>query len=239
MSEAPTADRVRRLLREKATAEKAAFLPRYFKAGPGDYGFGDRFYGVVVPDCRRIAKAARSLPETELEALLASPMHEERAVALLVMAERFERGEERERSRVYRLYRRNLDRVNNWDLVDGSAPAIVGGYFEGRDRSQLYAWARSKKLWERRIAMLATYRFIKKGDFKDALAIARILRDDGEDLIQKAVGWMLREIGNRDREAEERFLRAHHRKMPRIMLRYAIEKFPEPLRKSYLNGRPK
>lgn len=239
MDEARTAARVRRLLRESASVDKAAFLPRYFKTAPGEYGFGDRFYGVVVPDCRRIARAARSLSETELEALLKSPMHEERAVALMVLADRFERGEEGEKSRVYRLYRRNVDRVNNWDLVDGSAPIIVGGFFEERDRSQLYTWARSKKLWERRIAMLATYRFIKSRDFKDALAIARILRDDDEELIHKAVGWMLREIGNRDRGAEERFLRAHHRQMPRTMLRYAIEKFPEPLRKSYLNGRPK
>jgi 3-methyladenine DNA glycosylase AlkD len=239
MDDARTARHVRRLLRESSSAEKAAFLPRFFKTGPGEYGFGDRFYGVVVPDCRRIAKAACRLSETELQKLLASPMHEERTVALLVMAERFERGDEGERSTIYRLYRRNLHRVNNWDLVDGSAPIIVGGYFEARDRSQLYRWARSTKLWERRVAMLATYRYIRQGDFADALAIARILRDDREDLIQKAVGWMLREIGKRDREAEERFLRAHHRKMPRTMLRYAIEKFPEPLRKSYLNGRPR
>ena len=239
MIEVRTAASVRRLLRECASPEKAAFLPRFFKTGPGEYGFGDRFYGVVVPDCRRIAKAARNLSESDLEELLRSPMHEERTVALMVMADRFERGDEGEKSRVYRLYRRNLARVNNWDLVDGSAPAIAGGYFEGRDRSQLRRWARSKKLWERRIAMLATYRYIKRGDFGDALAIARVLRDDPEDLIHKAVGWMLREIGNRDREAEERFLRAHHRKMPRTMLRYAIEKFPEPRRKAYLNGRPK
>ena len=227
------------MLRASADPQKAAFLPRFFKTGAGEYGEGDRFYGVVVPDCRRIARAARSLPERDLEALLSSPMHEERTVALLVMVDRFERGDESERSRVYRLYRRNLGRVNNWDLVDGSAPAIVGGYFEGRDRSQLYRWAKSKKVWERRIAMLATYRYIKKGDFEDALAVARILRHDDEDLIHKAVGWMLREIGNRDREAEKRFLRAHHRKMPRTMLRYAIEKFEAPLREAYLNGRPK
>jgi 3-methyladenine DNA glycosylase AlkD len=238
MDDARTAREVRRLLRESSSATKAAFLPRFFKTAPGEYGFGDRFYGVVVPDCRRIAKAARRLSETELEKLLSSAMHEERTVALLVMADRFERGDQAEQSRMYRLYRRNIHRVNNWDLVDGSAPAIVGGYFEARNRSQLYRWARSKKLWERRIAMLATYRYIRQGDFADALAIARILRDDREDLIQKAVGWMLREIGNRDREAEERFLRAHHRKMPRTMLRYAIEKFPEPQRRSYLNGRP-
>jgi 3-methyladenine DNA glycosylase AlkD len=239
MSQALTASDVRGLLRKSASREKAELLPRFFKTGRGEYGEGDRFHGVVVPDCRRIAKSARSLSEGDLEDLLRSPMHEERTIALLLMVERFERGNEKERSRVYRLYRRNLGHVNNWDLVDGSAPAIVGGYFERRDRAPLYRWARSKKLWERRIAMLATYRYIKKGDFKDALAIARILRDDPEDLIHKAVGWMLREIGNRDREIEERFLRAHHRRMPRTMLRYAIEKFEAPLRKAYLNGRPK
>jgi 3-methyladenine DNA glycosylase AlkD len=239
MSQARTASEVRALLRKSAIPGKAEFLPRFFKTGPGEYGDGDRFYGVVVPDCRRIARVARDLGERDLEGLLSSPMHEERTVALLVMVDRFERGDVGERARVYRLYRRKLGRVNNWDLVDGSAPTIVGGHFEGRDRSQLYRWARSKNLWERRIAMLATYRYIKKGDFKDALGIARVLRDDHEDLIRKAAGWMLREIGNRDREAEERFLRSHHRKMPRTMLRYAIEKFPEPRRKVYLNGRPK
>ena len=239
MRQARTASEVRALLRKSAIPEKAEFLPRFFKTGPGEYGDGDRFYGVVVPDCRRIARVARDLGERDLEGLLSSPMHEERTVALLVMVDRFERGDADERSRVFRLYRRKLGGVNNWDLVDGSAPAIVGGYFEGRDRSQLYRWARSKNLWKRRIAMLATYRYIKKGDFKDALGIARILRDDHEDLIRKAVGWMLREIGNRDREAEVRFLRSHHRTMPRTMLRYAIEKFPEPLRQVYLNGRPK
>jgi 3-methyladenine DNA glycosylase AlkD len=233
------ASEVRRLLRASANPQKAAFLPRFFKTGPGEYGEGDRFYGVVVPDCRKIARAGRDLPEDELEKLLSSPMHEERTVALLVMAERFERGDERARSRVYRLYRKNLSRVNNWDLVDGSAPTIVGGYYADRDRSQLYRWARSKSLWERRIAILATFRYIKQGDFEDALAIAGLLLDDEQDLIHKAVGWMLREVGSRDREAEERFLRAHHRNMPRTMLRYAIEKFPEPLRKAYLNGRPK
>jgi 3-methyladenine DNA glycosylase AlkD len=228
---------VRRRLRDCASPEKAVILPRFFKTGPGQYGEGDRFYGVVVPDCRVIARAARDLDDRSLEELLNSPMHEERTVALLILVDRFEEGDQRERSRIYRLYRRNLSRVNNWDLVDASAPTIVGGYLEDRDRGPLYRWARSRELWERRIAILATYRYIKKGDFRDALAIARILRDDGEDLIHKAVGWMLREIGNRDREAEERFLRKHHRRMPRTMLRYAIEKFPASLRRAYLNGR--
>jgi 3-methyladenine DNA glycosylase AlkD len=230
---------VRRLLEESADPAKAAFLPRFFKTGPGEYGEGDRFYGVTVPECRRIARAGRDLADQQIESLLKSPMHEERSVALLILVDRFQRGRPRDRERVFRLYRRRLDRVNNWDLVDASAPTIAGGYFEERDKSQLYRWARSRSLWERRIAMLSTFRYIRRGEFEDALAIARILLDDEEDLIHKAVGWMLREIGNRDRAAEERFLRAHHSKMPRTMLRYAIEKFPEKLRKSYLTGRLK
>jgi 3-methyladenine DNA glycosylase AlkD len=214
-------------------------LSRFFKTGPGEYGEGDRFLGVTVPPCRKIARLAKALSDEELTKLLRSSLHEEHEVALFVMVERFKKGGPREREAVYRLYRRNLDRVNNWDLVDGSAPTIVGGHFENRSRSQLYRWARSKKLWERRIAALATFHYIRRDEFDDALAIAEILRDDEEDLIHKAVGWMLREVGNRDRKAEEAFLKLHHAKMPRTMLRYAIEKFPEPLRKAYLNGRPK
>jgi 3-methyladenine DNA glycosylase AlkD len=234
-----SASRVRRLLQDAASPEKAAFFPRFFKTGPGEYGEGDRFLGVTVPICRKIASQARALSEEELAKLLRSRNHEEREVALFVLVERFKRGGDREREAVYRFYRRHLDRVNNWDLVDGSAPTIVGGHFESRDRSQLYRWARSKNLWERRIAMLATFHFIRKGEFEDALAIAWLLLDDDEDLIRKAVGWMLREVGKRDREAEEAFLKAHHENMPRTMLRYAIEKFPESKRKAYLNGRPK
>ncbi len=231
-----TASRARGELRKLADPDKARILLRFFKTGPGEYGAGDRFLGVTVPGCRRVAKRARGLHASELEKLLQSPWHEERAVALFILLAAFERGDERERRRIYRLYRKNLERVNNWDLVDASAPTIVGGYLEDKDREPLYRWASSRNLWERRIAILATLRYIKNGDFEDTLAIARILRDDEEDLIHKAVGWMLREVGNRDRKAEEGFLRAHHRKMPRTMLRYAIEKFPENVRRAYLKG---
>jgi 3-methyladenine DNA glycosylase AlkD len=232
-----TAAEVKKLLKREIDPEKARVYPRFFKTGPGEYGEGDRFHGVTVPRCRKIAKSARGLPDAEIGKLLRSAMHEERAVALYILVDRFERGDERERASVYRLYRRHLDRVNNWDLVDASAPVIVGGAFENGDRTQLYRWARSRRLWEKRIAMLATFRYIKKGDFRDALALAEILLDDGEDLIRKAVGWMLREVGNRDGKAERTFLSAHYRKMPRTMLRYAIEKFPEPERRAYLEGR--
>lgn len=232
-----TASAVRHRLKEVRNPEKAAFLPRFFKTGPGEYGEGDRFYGVTVPESRKIARAARSLEQGELERLLASPMHEERLVALLVLVDQFKRAQtEAARGKIYRFYVRNMKQVNNWDLVDGSAPAIVGGYHLNHDRRRLYQWARSKSVWEKRIAILATFHFIKKGDFEDALAISEQLRDDEHDLIHKAVGWMLREIGNRDRSAEERFLERHYRKMPRTMLRYAIEKFPGKRRQAYLKG---
>ncbi len=231
------AEDVRRLLEKQIDPEKAAIYPRFFKTGPGEYGEGDRFYGVTVPKCRKIAKAARGMKGSELAKLLKSPMHEEREVALFIMVDAFRRAQnEEERRTLYNRYVRHRKHVNNWDLVDGSAPTIVGGFLEDKDRSQLYDWARTGNLWERRIAMLATFRYIKAEDYKDAIAIARILRDDGEDLIHKAVGWMLREIGNRDRAAEERFLKANYKKMPRTMLRYAIEKFPEKKRQAYLRG---
>ena len=228
---------VKRLLKAQADTEKAAFFPNFFKTGPGEHGEGDRFHGVTVPKCRNIAKAARGMKPSEISKLLSSAMHEEREVALFILVDAFNRvTRDKDRDDVYRFYVRHLRRVNNWDLVDGTAPTIVGGYLEDKDRSQLYDWAKSKDLWERRIAMLATFRFIKQKDFKDALAIARRLRDDEEDLIHKAVGWMLREVGNRDRAAEERFLKTHYKKMPRTMLRYAIEKFPEKKRQAYLKG---
>jgi len=224
-------------LRAGAEPARAAHYPKFFKSGPGEYGAGDRFMGVTTPTCRRIAKAAAGIADSELTSLLHSAFHEARAVALFILVNRFQRSRlDAERETVYRLYVANLERVNNWDLVDTSAPTIVGGYLEQRDRAPLYAWARSASLWERRIAILATFRFIRNGDFTDTLAIAGMVLADEEDLIHKAVGWMLREVGNRDRAAEETFLAEHYRTMPRTMLRYAIEKFPEPLRQAYLRG---
>ncbi|HXV63883.1 MAG TPA: DNA alkylation repair protein [Vicinamibacteria bacterium] len=233
-----TAAQVRRALKAEANPEKAAFFPRFFKTGPGEYGEGDRFHGVTVPKCRRVARKAREIADPELTKLLASPFHEEREVALFILVDRFRHTNDAgERRRIYDFYVRHRRFVNNWDLVDGSAPAIVGGFLENRDRSQLYRWARSRNLWDRRIAMLATFHFIKKGDFDDALGIAAVLLTDEEDLIHKAVGWMLREVGKKDHAAQERFLETHYRKMPRTMLRYAIEKLPEARRQAYLKGR--
>ena len=233
-----TAAQVKRTLRVEADPEKAAFFPNFFKTGPGEYGEGDVFIGVTVPKCRAIARAARGIQRSELARLLKSRVHEEREVALFILVDEFKRAKtDGEREDVYRFYVKHLKHVNNWDLVDGSAPTIVGGYYADRDRKQLHRWAKSKDLWERRIAMLATFHFIRDEDFKDALAIAKLLRDDDHDLIHKAVGWMLREVGNRNLAAEEKFLKAHYKKMPRTMLRYAIEKFPEKRRQAYLKGK--
>lgn len=229
-----TANAVRAELRSLSDPDKAAFYPRFFKAGPGEYAEGDRFLGVTVPKQRKIARHYRSLPLRSVRSLLRDPFHECRLTALLILVLQFERGAESERERTVRFYLEHLDFVNNWDLVDASAHKILGAWLENRDRSVLYELAASRQLWRQRIAMIATYHFIKRGDFEDTLALAAQLRDHEHDLIHKAVGWMLREVGNRDRVIEETFLAKHYRHMPRTMLRYAIEKFEPTHRKAYL-----
>jgi 3-methyladenine DNA glycosylase AlkD len=209
----------------------------YFKTGPGQYGEGDRFLGIRAPVIRAFVRKYQTLSFRDIERLLDSQWHEERIVALLILVRRYERGDEVDRDAIYALYFRKIDRINNWDLVDCSAPHIVGAHLRDRDRAPLYALARSSSVWERRIAMLATQYSIRRGKFRDALAIAALLLGDSHDLIHKAVGWKLREIGNRDRAVEEKFLRKHASRMPRTMLRYAIEKFPEELRREYLAAR--
>ena len=227
----------RQRLRQVASPADAKALQWFFKTGPGDYGEGDRFIGVRVPALRRVAGEFRDTDERTVLALLRSPIHEERLLALLILVSQFERGQAADRERIARLYLGHTDRINNWDLVDLSAPAIAGGYFRERDRAPLHALARSPSLWERRIAMLACFAYIRRNDFADAFRIAEALLADPHDLIHKATGWMLREIGKRDRAAEEAFLKRHYRRMPRTMLRYAIERFPEARRQAYLKGR--
>jgi len=228
---------IRARLRGLANLTIAAHSARFFKSGPGEYGAGDRFLGIRVPGVRRIAREFRAAPLGAALALLRSPLHEERLLALVLLVERFERGEESERARIYAQFRKHTPRyVNNWDLVDSAAYQIVGAYLEARDRGPLYELARSPSLWERRVAIIATFGYIKKGAFDDALGLAKILLGDGEDLIHKAVGWMLREVGNRDRAVLERFLREHYAAMPRTMLRYAIEKLSDRRRLAYLRG---
>lgn len=232
-----TASDLREKLHAMADKERAALLQRYFKTGPGEYAEGDHFLGLRVPQIRAIAKGHNELPLAEIEVLLSSPIHEERLLALLLLVQRFQVADEKMRREIYRLYLASTVYINNWDLVDLSARQIVGGWLEGRSRSPLYRLARSRSLWERRIAIMATFYFIARGDFTDALQIAEQLLHDEHDLIHKATGWMLREVGKRDREVEEAFLNRHYRTMPRTMLRYAIEKFPERRRLAYLKGR--
>ena len=227
---------VRRDLRAEADGDDAIHLQRFFKTGPGEYGEGDKFLGLRVPTLRRLAKAHRSLPVEDALELLASKWHEERLFALLLLVAHYARGDATTKQRVYDAYLANTRHINNWDLVDASAEHVVGPHLEPNDLSVLERLASSPDVWERRIAMLATFHWIKRREFGPALHMAHRLVNDKHDLIQKAVGWMLREIGKRDGRAERAFLRQHCTTMPRTMLRYAIEKFPEDERRRYLSG---
>lgn len=227
---------VRREIRRLADPKKAKTLQWFFKTGPGDYGEGDVFVGVKVPELRRLAKK-HDLSVSETRQLLKSKIHEERLLALLILVRVYLQSDAVAKKKIYEIYLRNTRYINNWDLVDGSAHFIVGDYLMTRSRSPLYRLAKSSDLWERRIAILSTYHFIKRNDYDDTLKVARMLLEDEQDLIHKAVGWMLREVGNRDRPTEERFLKELYKRMPRTMLRYAIEKFPETKRQQYLKGK--
>lgn len=218
---------------------RAEHLQRFFRTGPGEYGEGDRFLGLRVPEVRAIARRHRELSLPDLADVLASPWHEHRQAALFVLADRYRWAGPADRATIAAFYLEHLDAVNSWDLVDGSAPHILGAHMLERDRGVLYELAASGHLWRQRVAVLATFAFIRAGEFQDTLRLAELLRDHPHDLIHKAVGWMLREIGKRDRAAEERFLDRHAARMPRTMLRYAIEKFDPERRRSYLQRRSK
>ena len=230
------AEELRRQLRAMGDPAIAEHSQRFFKTGPGEYGQGDRFIGVRVPVLRRLASRSRGMPLSEVESILHSKIHEERLLALLILVLQYQKGDEAARQAVFETYLDNLEHINNWDLVDSSAYKIVGQHLLSRSTRLLHRLAASDSLWERRIAIMSTLAFIKNDRFEETLGLAEKLLQDGEDLIQKAVGWMLREVGNRDRAAEEAFLVKHCRHMPRTMLRYAIEKFPEPVRKRFLSG---
>jgi 3-methyladenine DNA glycosylase AlkD len=227
---------LRTRLRDLADPKAAAHAQRFFKTAPGQYGAGDEFLGIRVPILRALARTHRDLTDSGVRSLLRSRFHEERLLALLMLVDRFRRGDAGRRAAIYRLYLASLDYVDNWDLVDSSASQIVGAYLETRSRRPLYRLARSRDLWRRRVAIMATFHFIRLGQFEDTLALAATLVGDREDLLHKAVGWMLREVGKRDRASAERFLIAHYRAMPRTMLRYAIERFPAARRRAYLAG---
>ncbi len=224
-------------LNELADPGIAEHSQRFFKTGKGEYGEGDVFLGIRVPVLRKQVPDYRSMSTAQTMKLLASTYHEARLFALLLLVDRFKRGDESDRKTVYQVYLENTRYINNWDLVDLSVYHIVGPYLEKGDTSILDELALSKSLWERRIAIVATFFFIKQGRFEPTLKIAAVLLHDTEDLIHKAVGWMLREVGKRDIAVERKFLVRHYRDMPRTMLRYAIERFPEEERLDFLHGR--
>jgi 3-methyladenine DNA glycosylase AlkD len=223
-------------LQRLADPGRAGILSRFFKTGKGQYGEGDVFLGITVPGQRSVAKRYHTLPLKDVDKLLASSTHEHRLTALLILVIQYKKADEYQRRKIIDFYLSHTGRINNWDLVDLSAEKILGDYLIEKDKSVLYTLAQSRNLWERRIAIIATFAFIKKNLFDDTLRIAEKLLNDDHDLIHKAAGWMLREIGKRDLSAEEGFLKKHHRAMPRTMLRYAIEHF-EPQKRRYWMAR--
>lgn len=223
-------------LRAQAHPNQALLLQRFFKTGPGDYGEGDRFLGIKVPPLRLLARQFSGLDLPPILRLLRRPEHEARLLALFLLVQRFAHASPRDRQTLYRLYLAHTAWINNWDLVDASAPSIVGGYLAGRSPAPLWRLARSTSLWERRIAIVSTFFEIRQNRFDRPLRVSELLLSDPHDLIHKAVGWMLREVGKRDLPTEEGFLAEHYRAMPRTMLRYAIERFPESHRRAYLRG---
>jgi len=232
-----TPNDLRKKLRKLRDPEKAKILQRFFKTGAGEYGEGDVFLGITVPRLRMVSKECDAMPMGEVEALLKSQTHEERLLALLILIRKYGKEDGSGKKRIYALYLENTRWIKNWDLVDLSAPNIVGDFLMGKSRKPLYKLARSSALWKRRIAILATHRFIREGQFNDTLGISKVLLRDKEDLIQKAVGWTLREVGKRDLATLEAFLKEHYRQMPRTMLRYTIERFPAAKRELYLKGK--
>jgi len=231
-----TSRSVVRALKQSASIKDATAASRFIKTGKGQYGEGDSFLGIRMPVLRQRANEFKDLSRSETSNLLKSKFHEARITALLIMVLQFQHGDEKVQARIVQLYLNNTLYVNGWDLVDCSAHLILGPWLMRRDKGILSTLARSESLWERRIAIMSTFHFIRQQHFSPTLKIARLLLKDNEDLIHKAVGWMLREVGNRDRNTEEEFLRKYYRNMPRTMLRYAIEKFPEARRQQYLNG---
>jgi 3-methyladenine DNA glycosylase AlkD len=241
----PTAASIRRQLREIADPSRVPILQRFFRTGKGEYAEGDRFIGVTVPQIRSICRACRgaSVPLSEIEPLLRSRIHEDRLTALLLLVDAFalRRGaaDDRRQREIYEFYLANTHLINNWDLVDSSAPQIVGAWLRDRNKAPLTRLAKSSLLWERRIAIIATLDFIRQQQFDETFRIADLLIEDRHDLIHKATGWMIREAGKRDESALRRYLDRQHTRMPRTMLRYAIERLPERQRRRYLSRTPK
>ncbi len=228
-------EQLKKDLEKLGSPKKAKILQRFFKTGPGQYGEADIFLGIMVPQTRVIAKKYKNLLLKEIEELLSSKIHEERLGALLILVHKYYNSQNKKE--IFDFYVDNASKINNWDLVDLTAPKIMGNWLLNKPKDILYELVKSDNLWEKRISIISTFAFIKEKQFDDTFKISEILINDKHDLIHKAVGWMLREIGKRNLEVEENFLKKHYKNMPRTMLRYAIEKFPEAKRKAYLQGR--
>lgn len=228
------------VLKRYANPAKAKILQGFFKTGRGEYGEGDAFLGITVPQLRSIAKQHPNLPFSQLQRLLRSKVHEHRLVALLILVQLFQKAEKEKNTRAQRevvhFYLSNLQGVNNWDLVDLTAPQILGRYLLHRDKAVLYFFAHSHNVWKRRIAIISSFTFIRSGDFSHTFKITELLLRDKHDLVHKACGWMLREVGKRDEKALEKFLLIHCKKMPRTMLRYAVERFSTAKKEKYLHN---
>jgi len=228
-------DQIKKDLAQLGDPERAKNSRWFFKTGKGQYGEGDVFLGIPVPEQRKVAKKYFLLSLDDVQELLNSKIHEYRFTALVILISKYRKAEESLKEEIFNFILKNTQNINNWDLVDLSAPRIIGDYLLNKERSILYKLAKSKSVWERRISILSTFTFIDNNDFKDALNISELLLNDEHDLIHKAVGWALREIGKRDQNVEEQFLAKYYTHMPRTMLRYAIEKFAEKKRKKYLS----
>lgn len=223
-------------LQKLANPEKAKILQRFFKIGKGEYGEGDVFLGINAPSIKEIVSKYKNLEFSDIEELLKSKIHEERIAALLILVNRFSSGNDKTKKEIYEFYLVNTKYINNWDLVDLSAAKIVGSWLADKEKDALYNLALSENVWERRIAIISTFDFIRKNKFRDTIDISKILLKDEHDLIHKAAGWMLREVGKREQELLESFLKKYHKQMPRTTLRYAIEKFDPDTRRKYLRG---
>jgi 3-methyladenine DNA glycosylase AlkD len=222
-------------LRKLAKPQKAEIFKWFFKTKEGEYGFGDKFIGITVPEMRMVSKQFINLDLKEIESLLQSEIHEDRLTALFILVLKFKK-EKLLREEIYNLYLKNTKFINNWDLVDSSADKIVGAFLLEKPRQVLYQLAKSSLVWDRRIAIVSTYQFIRANQFEDTLKISELLLNDPHDLIHKAVGWMLREVGKKSKKDLENFLNKHYQQMPRTMLRYSIEHFQAEIRQKYLHG---
>jgi len=229
--------KAREEIRALANKEIAQHSLRFFKTDKGEYGHGDLFLGVRAPQIRLIAKKHIDISITDMKTLIQSKYHEERFLGLIILVNKYAKTKDKKnRNQLYKIYVSSFKYINNWNLVDVTCPHVTGKHLIDKDRTILYKWAKSEDLWTKRIAMISTFYFIRKNDLDDTFKIADMLLQDEHDLIHKAVGWMLREAGKRDIKKEETFLKKHYKTMPRTMLRYSIEKFPETKRQKYLKG---